>query len=134
MVKRVRMLLILCTLLAGSHLGYGQYNTNLQFNAGNPRGLNTTPDTATVGWLAITAGGENANGWSAVQNLPFGFSFYGNPVTAFKVSRNGLLTFNTGTATLPNANVDLPTNTLPEKTIASFWDAFSAAPPLPASR
>lgn len=133
MVKQLRFLLVLCALLGSAQFSYGQYNTNLQFNAGNPRNLNATPDTATVGWLAITAGSETANGWSAVQTLPFGFSFYGNPVTAFKVSRNGLLTFNTGTATLPNANLDLPTNTLPDKTIASFWDAFSAAPPLPAN-
>src|SRR5688572_18383197 len=133
MVKRLRLLLVLCTLMACSQLGYGQYNTNLQLNAGNPQNLNTTPDTATVGWLAITAGGESTNAWSAVQTLPFGFSFYGNPVTAFKVSRNGLLTFNTATATLPNANQSLPTNTLPDKTIAAFWDAFSAAPPLPAN-
>ncbi|KAA9340169.1 Ig-like domain-containing protein [Adhaeribacter soli] len=133
MKKRIRKLLALCGLLACSHLGFAQYNPNLQFNAGNPRNLNTTADTATVGWLAITAGGEATNSWSAVQALPFNFAFYGNPVTNFKVSRNGLLTFNTATALLPNNNADLPTNLLPDKTIASFWDSFSAAAPLPAN-
>ncbi len=131
MIKQLRTLLLVSIALAFAQTGYAQYNPNLQFNAGNPRGLNTTSDTATIGWLAITAGGETTNGWSAVQALPFGFSFYGSAVTNFKVSRNGLLTFNTGTAVLPNANADLPTNLLPDKTIASFWDAFSAAPPLP---
>jgi hypothetical protein len=131
MVKQLQKLLVLCILLAGSKLSFAQYNPNLQFNAGNPRGVNTTSDTATVGWLAITAGGEAANSWSAVQTLPFNFAFYGNPVSSFKVSRNGLITFSTATGTLPGANVDLPTNALPDKTIAAFWDAFSAAPPLP---
>ncbi|HSI91394.1 MAG TPA: hypothetical protein VK927_09785, partial [Adhaeribacter sp.] len=130
MVTRLRILLALSIMLVCTHLSYGQYNTNLQFNAGNPRNLNTTADTATVGWLAITSGSEAVNSWSAIQTLPFGFSFYGNPVTAFKVSRNGLLTFNTASATLPNANLDLPTNVLPDRTIACYWDEFSAAPPL----
>lgn len=133
MKKRIRNLFALCVLLACSQFGYAQYNPNLQFNGGNPRSLNTTSDTATVGWLAITPGGEATNSWSAVQALPFNFAFYGNPVTNFKVSRNGLLTFNTASALLPNSNVDLPTNLLPDRTIASFWDSFSAAAPLPAN-
>lgn len=106
------------------------YNFNIQFDAGNPGGLNTESDTATNGWVVLNVGGESANTWSANQLLPIPFFFYGVPVTSFKASLNGLITFTTASSLLPSANLNLPTAALPNQTIACFWDEFTSAPPL----
>ena len=69
------------------------YTVSFSANAGNPLGLNTDADASTAGWTAIHAGTLSANAWSPAQTIPFAFQFYGSPVTQYKVSANGLLTF-----------------------------------------
>src|ERR1700731_2984315 len=50
---------------------------------------------------------------SASTSLPFAFSLFGNPVTSFKASDNGYITFD-ATATTSNPNhVTLPSTTAP---------------------
>lgn len=105
------------------------YLATFQPTGGNPGGLNTDQDNDNTGWTSILPGNLNANIWSTNQNIPFSFSFYGTPVTQFKVSANGLVTFNTGSALLPGPNTNLPDASLPDNTIACFWDDFTSAPP-----
>ncbi len=113
------------------------YNASYQANAGNPGGLynlaNDAPGTA--GWTTCgLAGSLAANAWSPAITLPFAFDFYGTPVTQFKVSANGLLTFDaTVTGTPPNVNGNLPDASLPNNTICAMWDEFTSAPPLGAN-
>ncbi len=105
------------------------YLVNYYSDAGNPGGLNTETDNSTVGWTTILNGGIASNLWSFPVTIPFSFNFYGQPVTSFRVSPNGLLTFSTATTNPPNDNVALPSATMPDSTIAVFWDRFTAAPP-----
>ena len=98
-------------------------------NAGNPGTANTTADNDITGWTEILDDSLFANTWSAPQVLPFPFQFFGTAVTQFKVSANGLITFNTATGLLPGPNQNLPSAVLPDQTIACFWDDFTPAVP-----
>ncbi len=107
------------------------YNVAYVENGGNPGGLNTDADFAnTALWDTLENGSNSANFWSRVGAIPFPFEFCGVPVSHFRVSQNGLVTFDTTvTGTPPNENQPLPTDSLPPLTIACFWDAFTANPP-----
>ncbi len=99
-------------------------------DAGNPGGLNTDSYTSSTGWTEISPGGQGANEWTSPEPLPFPFDFYGNPVSYFQVSLNGVLTFDTATTIIPGDNAALPSASLPDSSIAFFWDAFTTSPPL----
>ena len=98
--------------------------------AGNPGGLNTNSDSSTTGWTEILPASQSVNMWSTPQTIPFAFEYFGLPVTDFKVSLNGLVTFDT-TAPEPPADVNynLPSVDLPDNTMAMFWDNFTLNPP-----
>jgi len=84
-------------LFAMSLFSQSQYAVITHIDAGNPQGLNTQRDNLTSQWTSITTGPYSTNAWSTPQTLPFAFEVYGQPVTQYRVSQNGLLTFNTGT-------------------------------------
>lgn len=120
---------MLCAFLFSLH-SYSQtnYTVNYLTNVGNPGGLNTGTDADIAGWSTLVQASLATNTWSADSLLPFAFNFYGNPVTSFRASANGLITFSKQTA-LPGENANLPSNLLPDSTIACFWDAFTNTPP-----
>lgn len=124
---------IACSLafLAISFLSLAQTNYNINYTVagGNPGAVNTDNDDVVTGWNQVISPSINTNQWSAAVTIPFSFNFYGHPVTEFKASANGLLTFNTATTLLPNNNGNLPSVDVPDSTIACYWDAFTAAPP-----
>lgn len=73
------------------------------------------------------------NTWSAATAIPFSFSFMGQAVTQFCVSKNYLLTFTPSVAgsavsALIADNTALPNANLPANTIAYFWDNFNTPP------
>jgi len=92
---------------------------------GNPGGLNRENDQESDnggGWVLIMDSAAKAS-YSAIQALPIGFDFHfaGQPVTHFKVSSTGFLTFDTLAANTPITGPEaLPSNNLPNKTI-SIW-------------
>lgn len=122
--------MLLLSVVISSIGSYAQtnYTTSYATNAGNPGGLNTDNDDVVATWNTIIAASISTNQWSASVPLPFTFNYFGNPMSNFKVSANGLITF-TGTSVLPDENKALPANTLTDSTIACFWDAFTTAPP-----
>ncbi len=67
---------------------------------------------------------------SSTQTLPFTFNFYGSPVTQFKASDNGYITFNTAATTSVKTNSNLPAAGDPNNCIYAFWNdwEFKAAP------
>lgn len=97
---------------------------------GNPGGLNAETDDELGGWTSILTAGAAANAWSATQTVPFTVDYFGTGYTDFKVSYHGLLTFNTATALLPSPNAALPAASLPDLTIAAFWDEFTNNAPM----
>lgn len=73
--------------------------------------------TATV---ALAAGSNDV--LSSAVTIPFTWNFYGMPVTQYKVSDNGYITFNTAATTSVSANVALPSASAPRSAIFAFWD------------
>ncbi|MEL7534693.1 MAG: choice-of-anchor J domain-containing protein, partial [Bacteroidota bacterium] len=99
-------------------------------DAGNPGGLNLEGDApGQNAWLTIQGGNQAANIWSAATNIPFPFSFYGQAVSQFKASLNGVVTFDVASTIIPGPNTNLPTAGLPNQSICAFWDEFSAGAP-----
>lgn len=84
-----------------------------------PYTMNPTTATAVITGTSTAQSGV----LSAAQTFPFpNWTFYGQPVTAFKVSTSGYLTFNTSMTTDDGANVALPSTTAPRAAIFAFWD------------
>ena len=108
--------------------------TNSALDVGNPGGLRTVGDFTTTGGTSVLNGGSGSttvNHWSSAVTIPFTFNFYGSPVTQFIVSKNGLMTFDVSNAGLPvgaalNVNTSLPNASLPNNTIAFFWEDTSS--------
>ena len=123
-MKKVILNAALFVLFAGLN-AQGYYFLNKQ-SAGNPGGLNTEMDQLNNGngggWNLIM-GQMTSPAFSAAQSLPagFNFAFNGNPVTHFKASSTGYLTFDTATNKTATAAAEaLPSANLPDKTI-SIW-------------
>jgi hypothetical protein len=133
----MRPLLVLIS-LAYSFICYSQTNYRVSFHnrVGNPDSLNLTADddVSSATWTTFVNAGVTSNLWSNPVQLPFAFNFYGNPVATLRASTNGLITFSTLTSPkLPDDNENLPTSSLPDSTIACFWDAFTSLPPTAAN-
>ncbi|MEO1381666.1 MAG: hypothetical protein AAFV78_00330, partial [Bacteroidota bacterium] len=127
-------LLVVLGLSITTALGQASYQVSFSDGTGNPGGLNTETDAASVAtWDTVLNASLAANTWSAPATIPFPFDFFGSPVTQYVVSGNGLLTFDVNAAlTTPpvNANTDLPNALLPDSTIAAMWDEFTVNPPI----
>lgn len=126
-----RILLFLTCIMLTSTLAYGQaYTFTFTQDGGNPGGINTqTSDADQSGWIDLLTNTQVQanNQWSAPITIPFNFSYFGNPVTQFKASANGLVTFDIAATALPSANAALPSTALPDSTIAAFWDDYPAS-------
>ena len=122
-----KVFLFLTVILFGSAALFAQsYEITTEIDQGNPEGFNEEGDNSSGGWTKIFQGPATENIWSEAQTIPFDFKFYGSPVTHFKFSLNGLITFDTSaTGTPANNNTSLPNADLPDSTIACFWDEFA---------
>lgn len=129
MNKIIHVFIMTFVLLSFTTINAQFYYTRYVANKGNPGGLNTEADASTAGWAEIVSGNNSNNFWSSVQTIPFDFEFFGNNVTQFKVSQNGLVTFDASASALPDVNTNLPSADLPDSTIACFWDNFTGTPP-----
>ncbi|MBN1340758.1 MAG: T9SS type A sorting domain-containing protein [Bacteroidales bacterium] len=124
------VLMLAFTLVWNSLIAQNPYSIIGYIDAGNPGGLNVDRDDRTTGWTLVISGPQSANSWSTALSLPFPFEIYGQPVSQYRVSQNGLLTFNTeALGTPPGNNGSLPSGLLPDMTLAVFWDAFTPNPP-----
>lgn len=135
-MKRIYLLLAGFILISTGLMA--QYSITLTpMNSGNPPHcatgtvLRAVSDFTTTGGVNIhpVTATDAVNDWSAAQTIPFAFNFNGSPVTQYCVSQNGLLTFDVSVAGTPvnttlNSNTALPNATLPNNTVAYFWDDF----------
>lgn len=124
-------LLLIILFVSLSLSGQVTYTSTYFSNIGNPNGLNQEDDYSDAGWTPIGQPSSFSNSWTPAINIPIPFSFYGSPVDSFSASLNGIITFDTGAAlgSPPNQNTNLPNSILPDKSICSFWDAFTSSPP-----
>lgn len=120
-MKKITTYLVVCLFGIGFSAN-AQYYLN-EFNpAGkNPGGLNTdseNPGDPSYTDIISAAATAPALQWSSVQTIPFTFNFDGAPVTQYKVSNSGVLTFTTSATTVPsNISDTLGTAAIPDKSI-----------------
>jgi hypothetical protein len=74
------------------------------------------------------ATGGVSNTLSGSQTLPFSWNFYGSPVTTFKVSSSGYVTFNASQTADNTTNVALPSTSAPRSAIFAFWGNIKLEP------
>ncbi len=79
--------------------------------------------TGTTSVLAI----PSDQTYSATQTLPFAWNFLGTPVTSYKVSDNGFLTFDLTETANPTTATTLPSTSAPKNAIFGFWYNFKLA-------
>lgn len=78
-------------------------------------------DLNAAGATTVTAAPSSGN-LSAEQILPFAWNYYGQPVTKFKASTSGYITFDVTQTTDVSANTALPDASAPKNAIFAFWD------------
>jgi hypothetical protein len=90
---------------------------------GNPGNLNNDLEYPvggglTTGWTEIQSGGTATPLWSSTANIPFAFDFNGSPVTQYKVSTSGVLTFDVSATTPPTStNTTIPSASIPDNSV-----------------
>ncbi len=106
---------------------FSQYYYLPSINAGqNPGGLNTDAEYPNgsgldASWSLVLSGNQSTPTWSTTQSIPFSFSFNGNPVTSFKISSSGILSFAQNVGTAPTyTNDTLPNSAIPDSSIC-IW-------------
>ncbi len=91
----------------------------------NPGGLNNDDEFPFGGgldasWTQIQ-GPSTTPVWSPVQTIPFTFNFNGSPVTQYKASTTGVVTFTTSATSVPStSNTALPSASIPDNS-AMVW-------------
>lgn len=128
-----KLLTLFAAVLMSASATFAQYYYLPFTTAGsNPGGINSDDEYPVggglpAGWTQINSSSTNATPvWSAVQTLPFSFSFNGSPVTQFKVSSSAILTFDvaTGLAAPTYTKSTLPSASIPDKSVC-IWGLAS---------
>ncbi len=119
----MKKIFTLAILLSGVMLNAQYYYNDYSTALANPGGLNADAEYPSGGgldpaWVQVHAGGA-APSWSANQTIPFAFDFNGSPVTQYKISNSGTLTFDVATAVAAPAfaSVALPSATIPDMSV-----------------
>ena len=120
----MKTLILICSLLICG-LSFGQYYYYTS-TGDTPGSLNQDPaypdgSGQASGWVSLLGPSVDPAEWSAVQSIPFPFNFNGAPVTEYKVSSSGVLTFNTLAVNVPGtASLALPDPSIPDNSIC-IW-------------
>jgi len=123
-MKLMRLSLIAGLTLFGQ-LAFGQYYYTTG-SGDTPGGLNQDPaypagSGQVAGWNSILGPSVGTPTWSANQTIPFAFNFNGAPVTSYKVSSTGVLTFTTGAVAVPGATpAALPDAAIPDNSVCAW--------------
>ena len=111
---------------------FGQYYYTT--SSGNtPGGLNQDPaypvgNGQLAGWNSILGPSVTTPAWSANQMISFPFNFNGAPVTSYKVSSTGVLTFTTGAVAVPSSTpAALPNAAIPDNSVCA-WGLEASGP------
>ncbi len=123
MKKIITLSIAMLMFMAFSTKAQYYYIPTLIPTGSNPGGLNSDGEYPPLsglpaGWTTIQSGNASSPVWSSTVSLPFTFTFNGTPVSAYKVSTSGVLTFDLGAATAPSyTNASLPDAGIPDSSI-----------------
>ena len=96
--------------------GSGEFSGSLNQDPAYPTGGGQV-----AGWTSLVGPSASTPVWSANQTLPFAFNFNGAPVTDYKISSTGVVTFTTAATTVPSATpAALPSASIPDKSICAW--------------
>ena len=111
-----------------------QYIVSSNINAGvNPGNLNNDNEYPVggglpAGWATLFTGSVNTSttpSWTANQTIPFSFQFDSTAVTSYKVSTNGVVTFDVASTVNPTStNANLPSTSIPDNSVV-IWGLFA---------
>ena len=93
-----KLLLSLSMVVLTGTMAFAQYY-HLSPAAGNPNNVNQEDSEYPVGgglpatWTPILGAAQSAGTYTAAQTIPFTFLFNGNPVSSYRVSNTGIVTF-----------------------------------------
>ncbi len=130
----MKKLLLLVGAFLSLNVAQAQYYY-LTGSGGNPGNINPDAEYPVAGglpagWTTLftgTASTLTTPVWSPVATVPFAFSFNGTPVTSYKVSTSGVLTFSTGATTVPTeVNTTLPDASIPDNSVL-VWGLMANA-------
>ena len=121
--------LVLVAFSAAPAFGQG-YDITYDSAGGRPGTANTLSWSSTTGYTLWHSRNRLNNEWSTGVSIDavapgFEFKFYGQTVTDFKVSDNGVMTFDTTAVGLPGDNGPLPDAGLPSNSVLFLWDAWN---------
>ncbi len=122
-MKKIYLLLFTMSIITVCN---AQYTVNYAANGGNPGGLHNEDEfDGGVSWTSIhnaTGIANFANIYSTPQTIPFTFEFNGSPVSQFKASNTGYITFDVAHPTPASAlNVTtLPSASLPSNSVCAW--------------
>lgn len=116
------------TILTTAIVALGLMQVNAQYysipyqDGRNPGGVNTegeNPATLLTGWTTLWTGDATATAtFTAKTAIPFAFQFNNNPVTHFKASNSGSVTFDTASTNLPAfGTTALPSASIPNNSV-----------------
>lgn len=117
------LFLVIFALLSLSLLNAQYYYIPYTSPGGNPGGLNTDNEQPAnsglpASWTVILQSAQPTGTYTANQSLPFAFDFNGSPVTQYKVSNVGVLTFDVGSTVNPViSNTALPSAGVPNSSV-----------------
>lgn len=120
----MKTLSLICSLLICG-LSFGQYYYYTS-TGDTPGSLNQDPaypdgSGQASGWVSLLGPSVDPAEWSAVQSIPFPFNFNGVPVTEYKVSSSGVLTFSASATNVPGTvSLALPDPSIPDNSIC-IW-------------
>ena len=118
-----KFLTFLVGILFISSYSFSQYYYLPAANPGNPGGLNGDSEYPSgsgldPSWTVILGPSQSTPVWSSTETIPFNFDFNGSPVTQYKVSSTGILTFSTSVTAVPGAgNAAIPDPAIPDNSI-----------------
>ena len=118
-----KFLTFLVGILFISSYSFSQYYYLPAATPGNPGGLNGDSEYPSgsgldPSWTVILGPSQSTPVWSSTETIPFNFDFNGSPVTQYKVSSTGILTFSTSVTAVPGAgNAAIPDPAIPDNSI-----------------
>ena len=122
----IRIFTIIFTFIALNTICFSQYFYLPSSSNGNPGGLNTDSEYPSgsgldASWNILLPPGNTTPTWSSIATIPFPFNFNGLPVSSYKVSSSGVLTFTTTATTVPGFNnATIPDPAIPDKSIMTW--------------
>lgn len=128
----MKKITLLFSMVIGLALNAQYHQVEWTTTGQNPRLLNDDPEQPEAflngngySWNSVLASG--ASSWSSAQTIPFTFKFNGTTETSYQVHPSGLVTFTSSPSAAPSSLPNIPSSSLPDKTVVLFGLNLSGA-------